>query len=84
MTVSWWPPDSIWSQYYDFEYWTDIMEVKFQQRLQELDRGEAQPLPKQKWKLWVRGGSASREATTSIANASIAFYNKFVVDMRST
>lgn len=82
--MSWWPPESIWNQYYDFDYWTDIMEVKFQQRLQELDRGEAQPLPKQKWKSWVRGGSACREATMSNANASMAFYNKFAADMRDS
>lgn len=84
MTVSWWPPDSVWNQYYDFDYWTDIMELKFRLRLQELDRGEAQPLPKQKWKVWVRGGSACREATTSIANASIAFHNKLAADLHGS
>jgi hypothetical protein len=55
---SWWPAQPTWEQDKcgeNYGRWTQWTEVWYQQRLQEIRDGKAEPLPASKWRDRLRG-----------------------------
>lgn len=68
---SWWPPTDIWRKYYNYPFWTDMMERVFQDRVRIIAEGIGYPLTRKEWKKRLRPQSTTRRFQDKINELSL-------------
>ncbi|KIM46617.1 hypothetical protein M413DRAFT_23013 [Hebeloma cylindrosporum] len=72
---SWWPLVSTWNANVYHPWWTPRIDGIFQDRLKEINDGNAQPLSQKEWRNIIRGNSSVKKLFKNIRSASHEFLN---------
>ena len=71
----WWPPHSTWIKVsYHIGYWTAQCEEWYQDRLQKIKDGTAQPLTRSQWKTSLHRGHLTRPFFEATEAASFNYF----------
>jgi len=79
---SWWPLLSTWRANVPHDWWTDHWDVFFEDRLKDLEDGNAMPLTQREWRNKLRANGLIKRITRNIEKHSVAFLNTVVNGQR--
>lgn len=69
---------STWRANVVHDWWTDHLDVFFENRLEELESGDASPLTQREWRRKLRASPINKKITRNIETYSTAFLNTVV------